>query len=58
MAKKYAKNYESEVESDSPEVVEALVAETVKMIRYDRTEHIDVPADQVDKYKKSDWKVV
>ena len=58
MAKKYAKNYESEVDSDSPEVVEASVAETVKMIRYDRAEHIDVPADQVDKYKKSDWKVM
>ncbi len=58
MAKKYAKNYESEVESDSPEVVEALFVETVKMIRYDRVAHIDVPADQVDKYKKSDWKVM
>jgi len=31
---------------------------TVKMARYDRAEPIDVPEDQVERYKQSSWKVV
>lgn len=30
----------------------------VKMARYDRAEPIEVSADQVERYKQSDWKVV
>ena len=31
---------------------------TVKMARYDRAEPIEVPEDQVERYKQSSWKVV
>jgi len=60
MAKKRTTQNEEVIISDNveAEVVEAPVVETVKMARYDRAEPVDVPADQVERYKKSDWKVV
>jgi len=63
MAKKQTAKTVEVVEDDSLKTV-SFAAEavkkvaTVKMARYDRAEPIDVPEDQVERYKQSSWKVV
>jgi len=63
MAKKQTAKTVEVVEDDSLKTV-SFAAEavkkvaTVKMARYDRAEPIEVPADEVERYKQSSWKVV
>jgi hypothetical protein len=60
MAKKRITQNEEVIINDNveAEITEAPVVATVKMARYDRAEPIEVPADQVERYKQSSWKVV
>ena len=60
MAKKQTAKTVEVVEDDSLETVPFVVEKVpaVKMARYDRAEPIEVPEDQVERYKQSSWKVV
>jgi len=57
--KKRARNEDGEFIADDPstEVNEAWESDTIRMTRPDKGE-IDVPADQVERYKASSWKIV
>jgi len=60
MPRKRARNEDGEFKADDPstEVNEAWESgNTIQMIRPDKGV-IDVPEEQVERYKKSDWKIV